>query len=107
MRTSHHVISGTQPRKRASVTALAHHGTVDMSVGLDHHALAQGAVLDHAVRADHHVIFDDHTAFEDHVDVDQHVATNGDFATHVETCRVTQSHASRRSAVDGARRDSA
>ncbi|CAI8918266.1 hypothetical protein EMIT0196MI5_30348 [Pseudomonas sp. IT-196MI5] len=82
----------TQTGERAGIAAFTQNGTLDMAVGLDDHAFAQGAVLDHAVRADHHIVFDDDLAFEDHVDIDQHVAANGDFAAHIETCRVAQGH---------------
>ncbi|MNI34516.1 hypothetical protein D3C73_885070 [compost metagenome] len=82
----------TQTSERTGIAAFAQDGTFDMAVGLDDHAFAQGAVLDHAVRADHHVVFDDDLTFEDHVDVDQHVAANRDVTANVETSRVTQRH---------------
>ncbi|MNF88141.1 hypothetical protein D3C84_706280 [compost metagenome] len=63
-----------------------------MAVGLDDHAFAQGAVLDHAVRADHHVVFDDHFAFEDYVDIDQHITAYRNVTANIETCRVAQRH---------------
>ncbi|MNH31761.1 hypothetical protein D3C79_921580 [compost metagenome] len=81
-----------QARERAGIATLAHHGAFNMAVGLDHHAFAQGAVLDHAVRPNLNVVLDHDLAFEDDVDIDQHIATNGHFTTHVETSRVTQGH---------------
>ncbi|MNJ43862.1 hypothetical protein D3C77_388880 [compost metagenome] len=82
----------TQAGKRTGIAAFTHDRAFEVAVGLDHDTLAQGAVLDHAVRADHHVVFNDHTAFENDVDVDEYVATNGHFATHVKTRRVAQGY---------------
>ena len=83
----------TQAGEWTGIAALTQDRTVDMAVGLDHHTLAQGTVLDHAVRADLDVIFNDHATFEDHVDIDQHVTAYGDFTAYVKTCRIAQGDA--------------
>ena len=82
----------SQAGKRTAVGTLTHIGAVEMAVGFNDGALAQDAVLDHAVGADVHAILDHHLAFEDHVDVDQHVATHSNFATQIEARRIDQGH---------------
>ncbi|MNF81908.1 hypothetical protein D3C84_641990 [compost metagenome] len=82
----------TNTGERAGIAAFSEYRAFDMAIGLDHHALAQGTVLDHAVRTDHDVVFDDDLAFEDHVDINQHVPTDGHFTAHIKTCRVSQRH---------------
>ena len=81
-----------QTSERTGITVLAHHGTVEMAIGLDHNTFAQGAVLDYAIRADDHVVLNNHATFKNHVDIDQHITTHGDFTAHIETRRVTQGH---------------
>src|SRR3546814_14758097 len=77
-----------QASKCARVAAFAHHGAFEVTVGLDHHACAQGAVFDHTVRADDHVVLNDDLAFEDNVDVDDHIAADADFTAHIETGQI-------------------
>ncbi len=85
----------SQTCKRAGIAALTQNCAFDMAVGFDDDALAQGAVLDDAVRTDDHVILDHDLAFKNHIDIDQHVAPNAHFTAHIESRRVTQGHASR------------
>ncbi|CAI8931470.1 hypothetical protein EMIT0P12_50140 [Pseudomonas sp. IT-P12] len=91
----------TQAGERPGIAAFTEHRAIEVAVGLDHNALAQGTVLDHAIRADHHIVFNDHLAFEDHVDVDQHIAADADFTAHIEACRITQGHPLRHQAACG------
>ena len=88
-----------QAGKWPCITALAHDGTLKVTVGLDHGTFAQRAILDHTIRANLHVVFDDNLAFQNDVDVDQHIPADRHFAPDIETRRVTQGHTLRHQAA--------